>query len=136
MAKVKIRQNKKNNFIFIFLLKGQFFPKGGAIAPKALIQLCHWGRIYIHIIYIYIYTYAYTYEILFSIKKYKILKRLKNIFHKTRETRAIEDWDNCKKQRNFSVNLLRNTIKDYFQKLNIKDFINNEKILGNNHSFF
>ena len=44
--------------------------------------------------------------------------KLKTIFHKTR---AKEDWNNYKKQRNFCVNLLRNTKKDYFQKLNIKD---------------
>ena len=43
--------------------------------------------------------------------------KLKNIFHKTGPK---EDWNNCKKQRNFCVNL-RNTKKDYFQKLNIKD---------------
>ena len=35
--------------------------------------------------------------------------KLKNIFH---ETRAKEDWNNYKKQRNLSVNLLRNTKKD------------------------
>ena len=44
--------------------------------------------------------------------------KLKNIYHKTT---ANGDWDNYKKQRNFCVNLLRNTKKDYFQKLNIKD---------------
>ena len=43
--------------------------------------------------------------------------KLKNIFH---ETRAKEDWNNYKKQRNLSVNLLRNTKKDWFQKVNIK----------------
>ena len=51
--------------------------------------------------------------------------KLKNIFHKTR---AKEDWNNYKKQRNFCVNLLRNTKKDYFQKLNIKDLTDNKKI--------
>ena len=50
--------------------------------------------------------------------------KLKNIFHKTR---AKEDWNNYKKQRNFCVNLLRNTKKDYFQKLNIKDLTDNKK---------
>ena len=49
--------------------------------------------------------------------------KLKNIFHKTR---AKEDWNNYKKQRNFCVNLLRNTKKDYFQKLNIKDLTDNK----------
>ena len=51
--------------------------------------------------------------------------KLKNIFHKTR---AKEDWNNYKKQRNFCVNLLRNTKKDYFQKLNIKDLTDNKKL--------
>ena len=50
--------------------------------------------------------------------------KLKNIFDKTR---AKEDWNNYKKQRNFCVNLLRNTKKDYFQKLNIKDLKDNKK---------
>ena len=36
--------------------------------------------------------------------------KLKNIFHKTR---TKEDWNNYKKQRNFFVNFLRNTKKDY-----------------------
>ena len=38
--------------------------------------------------------------------------KLKNIFHKTR---AKEDWNNYKKQRNFCVNLPLNTRKDYFK---------------------
>ena len=50
--------------------------------------------------------------------------KFKNIFDKTR---AKEDWNNYKKQRNFCVNLLRNTKKDYFQKLNIKDLKDNKK---------
>ena len=50
--------------------------------------------------------------------------KLKNIFHKTR---AKEDWNNYKKERNFCVNLLRNTKEDYFQKLNIKDLTDNKK---------
>ena len=48
---------------------------------------------------------------------------LKNIYNKTR---ANKDWDNYKKQRNFCVNLLRNTEKDYFQKLNVKDLTDNK----------
>ena len=35
--------------------------------------------------------------------------------------RTKEDWNNHKKQRNFCVNFLLNTKKDYFQKLNIKE---------------
>ena len=44
--------------------------------------------------------------------------KLKNIFHKTR---AKEHWKNYKKQRKFYINLIRNTKKDYFQKLNKED---------------
>ena len=51
--------------------------------------------------------------------------KLKNIYSKTR---ANEDWDNYKKQRNFCVNILRNTKKDFFQKLNIKDLTDNQAI--------
>ena len=47
----------------------------------------------------------------------------KNIYNKTRTNK---DWDNYKKQRNFCVNLLRNTEKDYFQKLNVKDLTDNK----------
>ena len=50
--------------------------------------------------------------------------KLKNIFHKTR---AKEDRSNYKKQRNFCVNLLRNTKKDYFQKVDVKDLTDNKK---------
>ena len=50
--------------------------------------------------------------------------KLKSIFHKTR---AIEDWKNYKKQRNFCVNLPCNIKKDYFLKLNVKDLADNKK---------
>ena len=56
--------------------------------------------------------------------------KLKNIFHKTKE-----DWNNYKKQRNICVNLLRNTKKGYFQKLNIKDLTDN-KNSGKQSSLF
>ena len=59
--------------------------------------------------------------------------KLKNIFHKTR---AKEDWNNYKKQNNFCVNLLRNTKKDYFQKLNIKYLTGNKKFWETIKSFF
>ena len=36
--------------------------------------------------------------------------KLKNIYNKTK---ANEDWDNYKNQRNFRVNLLRNTKNNY-----------------------
>ena len=58
---------------------------------------------------------------------------LKIIFHKAR---AKEDWNNYKKQRNFCVNLLRNTKKDYFQKLNIKDLTDNKKFWKTIKPFF
>ena len=50
--------------------------------------------------------------------------KFKNIYNKTKTN---EDWDNYKKQRHFCVNLLRNTKKDFFQKLNIKDLTDKEK---------
>ena len=50
--------------------------------------------------------------------------KLKSIYNKTK---ANENWDNYKKQRSFCVNLLRNTKKDYFQKLNLKDLTYNKK---------
>ena len=57
----------------------------------------------------------------------------KNIFHKTR---AKEDWNNYKKQKNFCVNLLRNTKKDYFEKLNIKDWTDDKKFWKTIKPFF
>ena len=59
--------------------------------------------------------------------------KLKNIFHKTR---AKEDWNNYKKQNNFCVNRLRNTKKDYFQKLNIKYLTGNKKFWETIKYFF
>ena len=58
--------------------------------------------------------------------------KLKNIYN---ETRANEDWDNYKKQRNFCVNLLQNTKKDYF-KLNIKNLTDNKKLWKTIKPFF
>ena len=51
--------------------------------------------------------------------------KLKNIYNKT--IKANEDLDNYKKQRNFCVNLFRDTKKDYLQKLNIKNLADNKK---------
>ena len=59
--------------------------------------------------------------------------KFKNIFHKTR---AKEDWNNYKKQKNFCVNLLRNTKKDYFEKLNIKDWTDDKKFWKTIKPFF
>ena len=50
--------------------------------------------------------------------------------------RAKEDWNNYIKPRNFSVNLLCNTKKGYFQKLNIKDLTNYEKFWKSSKPFF
>ena len=55
--------------------------------------------------------------------------KLKNIFLKTR---AKEDSNNSKKQRNLCVNLLCNTKKHYFQKLSIKYLTDNKKFWKNN----
>ena len=52
--------------------------------------------------------------------------RLKNVFNKNRTPKT---WDSYKKQRNFCVNLLRKTKKEYFENINVKD-INDDK----NHS--
>ena len=57
----------------------------------------------------------------------------KNIYNKTE---ASEDWGNYKKQSNFCVNLVWNAKKDYFQKLNIKDFSDNKKFWKIIKSFF
>ena len=59
--------------------------------------------------------------------------KLKNIFDKTK---ADEDWSNYKKQRNFCVNFLCNTKKDYFQKLSIKDLTDNKKFWKTMKPFF
>ena len=59
--------------------------------------------------------------------------KLKNIFHKTR---AKEDWSNYKKQRNFFIDLLRNSKKTYFQKLNIKESANNKTFWKTLKPFF
>ena len=50
--------------------------------------------------------------------------KLKNVYNKTG---ANEDCKNYEKQKNFCVNLLRNTEKDYFQKLNISYLTYNKK---------
>ena len=50
--------------------------------------------------------------------------KLKNIRNKKRTN---DNWGNYKKQRNFCVNLLRETKTDYFQNLNIRDLSDNRK---------
>ena len=59
--------------------------------------------------------------------------KLKNIYNKY----GTEDnWENQKKQRNFSVNLLRKTKTEYFQKLNVKDLSDNRKFQKTIKPFF
>ena len=49
--------------------------------------------------------------------------KLKNKYSKNR---TEENWDSYKKQRNFCVNLLRKTRKEYFNDLNIKNITDNK----------
>ena len=48
----------------------------------------------------------------------------KNIYNKKR---TYDNWPNYKNQRNFCVNLLRKTKRDYFQNLNIQNLSDNGK---------
>ena len=61
--------------------------------------------------------------------------RLKNAYLKNRNS---ENWENYKKQRNFSTNLLKKTKSENFRKLNIKGLNDNKhKVLEkNNKPFF
>ena len=59
--------------------------------------------------------------------------KLKNIYNKCR---TEDNWANYKKQRNFSVNLLRKTKTEYFQKLNVKDLSDNRKFWKTIKPFF
>ena len=47
-----------------------------------------------------------------------VSSKLKNKYNRNR---TEENWDSYKKQRNFCINLLRKTKKDYFNYLNIKN---------------
>ena len=55
-------------------------------------------------------------------KAIMVRSKLKNKYNKNR---TEENWDSYKKQRNFCVNLLRKTKKDYFNDLNIKNITDN-----------
>ena len=59
--------------------------------------------------------------------------KVKNIYNKYR---TEDNWANYKKQRNFSVNLLRKTKAEYFQKLNLKDLSDNRKFWKTINPFF
>ena len=56
-------------------------------------------------------------------KAIMVRSKLKNKYNKNR---TEENWDSYKKQRNFCVNLLRKTKKDYFNDLNIKNITDNK----------
>ena len=56
-------------------------------------------------------------------KAVMVRSKLKNKYNKNR---TEENWDSYKKQRNFCVNLLRKTKKDYFNDLNIKNITDNK----------
>ena len=55
-------------------------------------------------------------------KAIMVRSKLKNKYNKNR----TENWDSYKKQRNFCVNLLKKTKKDYFNDLNIKNITDNK----------
>ena len=50
--------------------------------------------------------------------------RLKNIYVRKRNDK---NWENCKKQSNFCVDILRKTKPEYFKNLNFKDLSDNRK---------
>ena len=50
-----------------------------------------------------------------------MIKQRQKLKYINNTTRSNKDWDNFTKQRNFCGNLIRNTKKGYFQKLNMKD---------------
>ena len=58
--------------------------------------------------------------------------RLKNNFNKQR---SDENWDNCKKQKNFCVKLLRQTKEKYFSDINVKS-ISDKKFWKTKKPFF
>ena len=59
--------------------------------------------------------------------------KLKNNYSKNR---TGENWDSYKKQRNFCVNLLRKTKKDYFSDLNIKSITDNKAFRKTTRPYF
>ena len=56
-------------------------------------------------------------------KSIMVRSKLKNKYNKNR---TEENWDSYKKQRNFCLNLLRKTKKDYFSDLDIKNITDNK----------
>ena len=66
-------------------------------------------------------------------KAIMVRSKLKNKYNKNR---TGENWDSYKKQRNFCVNLLRKTKKDYFSDLNIKNITDNKAFWKNIKPYF
>ena len=56
-------------------------------------------------------------------KTIMVRSKLENKYNKSR---TEENWVSYKKQRNFCVNLLRKTKKDYFNNLDIKNITDNK----------
>ena len=59
--------------------------------------------------------------------------KLKSIYH---DYRTEDNWANYKKQRNFYVHFLCKTKAEYFQKLNVKDLLDNRKFWKTIKPFF
>ena len=58
---------------------------------------------------------------------------LKNVFNKNGTTKT---WDSYEKQRDFCINLLRKTKKEYFKNINVKDINDNKKFWKTIKPFF
>ena len=58
---------------------------------------------------------------------------LKNFFNKNRTPKT---WDSYEKQRDFCVNFLRKTKKEYFENINVKDINDNKKFWETIKPFF
>ena len=59
--------------------------------------------------------------------------RFKNVFNKNHTPKT---WDTYKNQRNFCVNFLGKTKKEYFENINVKDVNNNKKFWKTIKPFF
>ena len=69
-----------------------------------------------------------------ELKKAIMLRsKLKNIFNKNK---THFNWQKYKHQRNFCLNLLRKTKKQYFAKLNVKDVADNKLFWKNVKPYF
>ena len=66
-------------------------------------------------------------------KAIMLRSKLKNIFNKNK---THFNWQKYKHQRNFCLNLLRKTKKQYFAKLNVKDVADNKLFWKNVKPYF